>query len=90
MKQTGELKLTSITYKDGTPRTDGRYPLRVGRTCTLYYQIGTVMLIYWCKDQNGENYRGVLRTSRVEKEAKEDGKLIIETMNTIYTFEPVQ
>ncbi len=90
MRQTGEMRITSITHKDGTPRVDGRYPMRVGRTCTLYFSVGTPMLIYWCTDKHGNKYNGVLRTSCVEKETEKDGRLIIETVNTIYSFEDLK
>lgn len=41
-------KVVSITDREGNPRTDGRYPDRVGRICTKpNVRIGEQMVIQW-------------------------------------------
>ena len=41
-------KVVSITDREGNPRTDGRYPDRIGRICTKpNVRIGEQMVIQW-------------------------------------------
>ena len=80
-------------YKD---RTDGRYPLRVGRICELEQcDMGLPLIIRWITDQNGNDYTGTLRCSRVMGLSQETniftGEYIftVETLNTIYEFKSI-
>lgn len=85
-------KITGITTPDGTPRTDGRYPERIGRTCRFLAppEYGYSMFIAYERDQNGEPYPGVLRTSTVlHVDKDESGAMAVETVNSIYHFEPI-
>ena len=84
-------KITSITHLDGTPRMDGRYPLRVGRVCSFLYEPATDQCMYlnWIRNSDGSAYSGYLRTSLVKQiERHADGTLIITTCNSVYTFVP--
>ena len=84
-----EYRVLNITHHDGTPRTDGRYPLRVGRICAFVRppSVGECLYIEWLRNADGSFYGGWFRTSVVYKiESHEDGRLIITTNNSIYTF----
>jgi hypothetical protein len=78
------FEIIKITHKDGTDRTDGRYPIRIGRRCELYiFDIGfSASFVYIPRD--GEDYHGLLRTSRVEKVEIFDDIHKITTMNSVY------
>lgn len=93
-------KLISIQHNGNkgeryTDRTDGRYPLRVGRICELeQVDMGLPLIIRWVKDQNGNDYRGTLRCSKVKGLSRditpEENIFTVETINTIYRFEIVK
>lgn len=82
-------RITQITDKNGLDRTDGRYPLRVGECIkfTHWPEIGRCMLLNYVKWPTLDPYRGVLRTSVVERIESDSSKLIVQTHNSIYTFE---
>jgi hypothetical protein len=85
-------KILSITHKDGTVRTDGRYPLRIGRTCEKpQAYLGCPLYINYISKADGSDYSGyAMRTSLVER-VSESGRIItVETMNSIYKFEKVE
>jgi hypothetical protein len=74
-----------------TDRTDGRYPLRVGRICEFgQVFMGLPLVIRWVKDQNGNDYCGTLRRSKVKCLWQSENILTAETINTIYRFEIVK
>ena len=85
-------KLISIQHNGNkgeryTDRSDGRYPLRVGRICEVeHVNIGFPLIIRWIKDQNGNDYSSTLRCSRVKGLSQEENIFTIETINTIYRF----
>lgn len=89
-------KLISIQHngnkgKRYTDRTDGRYHLRIGRICELVQvDIGLPLIIRWVKDQNGNDYCGTLRCSKVkglsQSTTPEESIFTVETINTIYRF----
>lgn len=81
-----------------TPRTDGRYPLRIGRIIELNDDIknGDIIssmpfTLKYVKDENGNDYRGYyLQTSRVvDWDFVYDNVIRIETYNSIYELERV-
>lgn len=81
-----------------TPRTDGRYPLRIGRIIELNANInngdivvGLPLVIKYVQDENGNDYRGFcLHTSKVvDWDYVFDNVIRIETCNSIYELERV-
>lgn len=88
----GRYKIIGIYHKDGTPRNDGRYPLRVGRICEEpKAHFGLPMTINYIAKADGTDYRGFfLRTSPVADIVKRENRIQIETMNSIYEFERVK
>lgn len=72
-------------------RTDGRYPLRIGRICKKPKAVVTEpMSVEYIANADGSDYSNrFLRTSRVVDVYETDEKLEIETMNSIYIFEQV-
>lgn len=90
-------KIKSISHSGtkavrGTPRTDGRYPLRVGRTVNLDIDnitVGIPLFLNYAKDENGNDYSGYyLRCSIIQGIHFIGDKCgCIETNNTIYEFE---
>ena len=82
-----------LSTKDGSPRRDGRYPLRIGRTCNID---GNKL---WCMqparldyvtDADGNDYSNkTLFTSPVIHFEKKDGNLEITTLNSVYILEPI-
>ena len=74
-------------------RSDGRYPLRIGRIIKKPNPHTLMpMFIEYIRNADGSDYSGmVLRTSRViYHSADENGKIVVETMNSVYEFEPVK
>ncbi len=84
-------KIIGIYHKDGTPRTDGRYPLRIGRICEEpKAHFGLPMTINYIAKADGTDYSGYsLRTSPVTDIGKKENRIQIETLNSIYEFERV-
>ena len=79
----------------GTPRTDGRYPMRIGRIVEFdvkNIEIGYPFYFDYIKDENGNDYTGMyFRTSFVKDwDYVFDGVIRIETNNSIYEFERVE
>lgn len=85
-------KIIGITHKDGIPRTDGRYPLRIGRICEKpKAHLGLPMTINYITKADGTDYRGYcLRTSPVTDIGESEYRVQIETLNSIYEFEEVR
>ena len=74
-------------------RTDGRYPLRIGRIVKKPKpHLGIPMVIEYLRNSNGSDYSGMyLRTSRVcDWFINEKYNLVVETMNSAYEFEPIK
>ena len=91
-----EYKITKITHsgtkgKRGQDRTDGRYPMRIGRTVDLdldNVKLGKPMIINYLKNADGSDYSNMyLRTSCVISTAS---AVFIETMNSIFIFEKTE
>lgn len=80
-------KITSITDRNGVPRTDGRYPLRIGRICMKpEVRIGELMFIQYVANADGSPYDGVLNTSTVISCLETADIMIVTTRNSVYTF----
>lgn len=88
---------SGIKGKRNTPRTDGRYPLRLNRIIELNDGIkkgdiisGMPFILKYVKDENGNDYNGYLQTSRVvDWDFVFDNVIRIETLNSIYELERV-
>lgn len=73
-----------------TPRTDGRYPLRISRLCDVYVKAGLPMKIEWITDENGNDYKGYSIWTSTVGRCENDGKtLTVHTLNSIYVFEHI-
>lgn len=84
------LKIKNIKHTStGEPRTDGRYPLRVGCTFNFLFEpaVDECMLLHYEKDNQGNDKNGVLRTSLVTGIEETPTGATITTMNSIYEFE---
>lgn len=81
-------KIIKITDEIGNQRTDGRYPLRIGRRFKflLTPEIGVCMLLDY-KPRENEDYFGVLKTSSVQGICYQGNTVIINTYNSVYYFE---
>lgn len=92
-----EYKIKAIAHSGtkgtrGLPRTDGRYPLRIGRTVRIdisHLVEGTPLILEYVKDKNGNDYSGYfLRCSRIQGiHIVTENLFVVETNNTIYEFE---
>lgn len=76
----------------GLERTDGRYPIRVGRIVRLdlnRLSVGNPLILDYVKDENGNDYSGyVLQCSIIRGiHAVSERLFCVETNNTIYEFE---
>lgn len=90
-------KIKSITHSGskgnrGIARTDGRYPLRIGRTVKIDLQNlvkGTPLILSYVKDEKENDYSGYyLKCSRIQSVHIVSEKLFtVETNNSIYEFE---
>lgn len=89
-------KITRITHtgtygKEGTDRTDGRYPLRIGRIVEMRYDsigIGIPMTLNYIRDSDGTPLRfKYIRTSDVVSKSKNNNKVVITTRNSVFEFE---
>lgn len=78
----------------GTSRTDGRYPLRIGRTCRLRLdriENGWPMVVYYLTDTDGSDYSGnYMVTSTVVGMIDLPSSLLVETQNSIFEFEKME
>lgn len=90
-----KIKSISHTGTKGTrgiERTDGRYPLRIGRTVNIDLKNlleGTPLILSYVKDEKGNDYsRYYLRCSMIQSIHVVSDKLFtVETNNSIYEFE---
>lgn len=81
--------ITKITDLNGNDRTDGRYPLRIGRRFAFGLgepSLNMVMAICY-RPRRNDNYAGTLRTSEVKKIQHTEKGMIVTTQNSIYYFE---
>lgn len=92
-------KIKSILHtgrkgEKGTPRTDGRYPLRIGRIVELDVNTlikDTQLVLDYVKDENGNDYRGYhLQCSSIKDwDYVYNDRINIETCNSIYELEEI-
>ena len=98
----GYYRINSILHSGrkgerNTPRTDGRYPLRIGRIVELNDDIkkGDIIsnmpfILKYVKDENGNDYTGYLQTSRVVNwDFVYENVIRIETLNSIYELKKI-
>ena len=74
-------------------RTDGRYPLRIGRIVKEPKpHLGIPMVIEYLRNADGSDYSGMyLRTSHVcGWFINEKDNIVVETVNSAYEFEPIK
>ena len=94
------IKHSGTCDERNTDRTDGRYPLRIGRIVNLdvdYIEIGLPLVLRYVKDSDGTPMKfSLLKTSNVV-EVTSVGELginplrvIVETENSIFEFERVE
>lgn len=84
------LRIKSITNKDGTKRTDGRYPLRIGCIGKMWLlESDEAMMFAYEKDNQGNEKTGYLRSSIVEDYELFKNGVTVYTMNSIYYFEKI-
>lgn len=80
-----------LDAKTKESRKDGRYPLRIGRIVKEPKpQIGLPMILEYLRNADGSDYSAYLRVSRVMEVREKLNVLEIETVNSIYIFEPVK
>lgn len=97
-------KITSIKHsgtcgKRGTERTDGRYPLRIGRVVKLNIddiEIGYPLVIRYAKDSDGTPMKFSFLTTSYVTSVNCAGKIsrnslfvVVETENSIFEFERI-
>lgn len=92
-----QYKITSIKHtgrkgQRNTPRTDGRYPLRIGRIVELDVNNlaeGYQLVLDYVKDENGNDYRGKALYCSLIKDWDfiYVDRIRIETCNSIYELE---
>ena len=74
------------------PRTDGRYPMRIGRVINMnrsrIVEDESAILAY-VRDADGSPYDGYLHTSIVQGIREIGDTIFIETMNSIYALRKV-
>ena len=94
VKKYEEYRIVDILdAKTRVTRSDGRYPLRIGRiTKKPNPRIGLPMILEYVRNADGTDYSGnILRTSRVcGSFINERGNLVVETTNSVYEFELVK
>lgn len=80
-----------LDAKTKEPKKDGRYPLRIGRIVKEPKpHLCMPMVLEYLRNADGSDYSNhVLRTSRVTDVREKVGILEVETMNSVYIFEPV-
>ena len=94
-------KIVSITHSGrfeerGKPRTDGRYPKRIGRIVsdipTVKSPYSVPLILNYVADENGNDYRGynLHCSTMMDIWTNKDGTISIETLNSIYTFQKVE
>lgn len=87
--------IEDITFKNGTTRTDGRYPNRIGSIVTLltHPTVGKPLFFRYVKYNSGELVEDhVTRTSCVDDfdSYSYQGYLLIYTRNSIYYFREME
>lgn len=82
--------------EERTPKTNGRYPLRVGRIVSaetvMFATVGSPLILQYEKDEHGNDYKGYyLRCSRLYRKSYIDDYTVeLETQNTVYVLKKVK
>ena len=93
-----EYEIIGISYSKPdnilwNPRTDSRYPMRIGRIIDLdrsrIVEDESAILAY-VRDADGSPYDGYLHTSIVQDVQETSDTIFIETMNSIYVLRKVR
>lgn len=88
------IQHTGSCGERGEDRTDGEYPTRIGRTVELdpeHISIDLPMLLMYIKGSDGTDIHGkYICTSRVKNVNADESKVVVETWNSIFTFERVE
>ncbi len=91
MSRLNYYKIKRITDLYGNDRTDGRYPLRIGRRFS--FGLGDPMLtcqMSICyRPYSNDDYKGTLRTTTVTKIDEINDEMIVKTFNSIYYFKKI-
>ncbi len=90
-------KIVGIYNKDKirTPKTEGRYPLRIGRCVSdktvLFAIVGSPLVLQYELDEWGNDYHNYyLRCSKLCRKSQIDNLTVeLETKNTIYVLKKV-
>lgn len=83
-----EYGIASILNTEGRARLDGRYPLRVGRIVTNVLILDVGYPAYWryVRDADGNDCSGYFHTSPVRRAEISRERIVLSTMNSIYTL----
>lgn len=94
VKKYEECRIVDIRdVKTRITRSDGRYPLRIGRIVKKPNpHTGLPMILEYIRNADGSDYSGkVLKTSHVcGSYINERDNLVVETVNSVYEFEIVK
>lgn len=94
VKKYEEYRIVDIRdAKTRITRSDGRYPLRIGRIVKKPNpHLGLPMILEYVRNADGSDYSGnVLRTTRVcGSFINKKDNLVVETVNSAYEFEIVK
>jgi len=85
-------RIKSITDLDGYDRDDGRYPMRIGRVCWFPLGVHTErrLVVQYYENADGTPNDGWMSTSTVTEFDMSADSVVVYTLNSIYTFEPVK
>ena len=89
-------KIYAIKYANrfrGASRTDGRYPLRIGRIVDIdqrNIQIGRNLILEYKNSDGSDNNSWLMCSKIVAYHELHNGLLQIETKNSIYEFERIK
>lgn len=82
--------------KERTPKTVGRYPLRIGRSVSnetvLFARVGSPLILQYVTDEHGNDYNGhYLPCSRLYRKSQIDAFTVeFETKNTVYVLKKME
>lgn len=81
-------QIVRITDQNGEPQTGSAYSARLGCMGDAKMEDGCV-LFHCCYDKRGEPCDRYIRTSLVQNWKKDKGRIVVETMNSIYYMDRV-
>lgn len=85
-------RIVKVTDHEEKDKTDGRYPLRVGRLCKKpVVKENRPMILFYLENADGSDYGGkMLVTSNIEKAEETDETLEVTTRNSVYYFKKIE